>query len=301
MCVLTIENSHRPDGRLTFCSLFAGRRCLCPVRHGHDNYTITSSPIYGNTAPSVRAHVQNFPSPRWETHICSLFAGRWCRCLGRHSDHLIVHHQWEHSYICARSCSKLSIAPMGKWMTSLLRLPCTTAADAPVNYSAILTDVYVPQRPEISPSPQWECLADMQFDSRRSWDQILFYQGWVRASLACKSPSPRWETHICSLFAGRWCRCLGRHMGSHSDHLIVHHQWEHSYICARSCSIVPITPKGTLLTCLPRLTLAHLRTLRSTTERMCHRNLENVPSPSWETHDLLVVCRAAVSMSMVAQ
>jgi hypothetical protein len=26
-----------------------------------------------------------------------LFAGRWCRSLRRHSDHLIVHHQWEHS------------------------------------------------------------------------------------------------------------------------------------------------------------------------------------------------------------
>jgi hypothetical protein len=27
----------------------------------------------------------------------SLLAGWWCRSLWRHSDHLIVHHQWEHS------------------------------------------------------------------------------------------------------------------------------------------------------------------------------------------------------------
>jgi len=29
--------SHRPDGRLTFCFLFAGRRCLHLLRNGHDN------------------------------------------------------------------------------------------------------------------------------------------------------------------------------------------------------------------------------------------------------------------------
>ena len=42
---------------------------------------------------------------------------------------------------------------MGKLLTRLLRLSCTTAADAPVDYSAILTDVYVPQRPEITHHP----------------------------------------------------------------------------------------------------------------------------------------------------
>jgi hypothetical protein len=69
------------------------------------------------------------PMPRWEeTNVllvvcpdgrrptfCLLFAGRrWCRGLGWHSDHLIVHHQWEFS---AHSRSKVPIAPMGALLT----------------------------------------------------------------------------------------------------------------------------------------------------------------------------------------
>ncbi|KOO31403.1 hypothetical protein Ctob_015846 [Chrysochromulina tobinii] len=138
MCVLAFEISHRPNGKLTFCSLLTGRwcrslrrhsdhlivhhklehsfnwrRCRCRFCHSHDNVfldlressflcacscskvpiapmgdsrfacclqgggvyvgsgtvTITSSSIYGNTAYAVRAHVQSFPSPQWETHV----------------------------------------------------------------------------------------------------------------------------------------------------------------------------------------------------------------------------------------
>ena len=47
--------------------------------------------------------------------------------------------------------------------------------------------------------------------------------------------------------------------------------------------------------------LEQLRTLRSTTVGACRRDLEKFPSPSWETHILLVVCRAAVFMSLPAQ
>jgi len=32
-----LKSSHRPPGRLTFCSLFAGRRCLRLLRHYHDH------------------------------------------------------------------------------------------------------------------------------------------------------------------------------------------------------------------------------------------------------------------------
>jgi hypothetical protein len=95
-------------------------------------------------------------------------------------------------------------------------------------------------------------------------------------------------------------------------------------------------PMGKWLTCLPRLTLAQLQTLRSTiqgvraaeTLKTSHRpngKIANVlaltlacttsvnfskyvpqrpasiPSSRWETHVLLVVCRAAVSGSRVAQ
>ena len=48
---------------------------------------------------------------------------------------------------------------MGKLLTRLLRLACTTAADALVNQSA-MSNVYVPQRPVMLASPRWE-IADM--------------------------------------------------------------------------------------------------------------------------------------------
>ncbi len=75
------------------------------------------------------------------------------------------------------------------------------------------------------------------------------------------------------------------------------------YVRARALTLlkVPIAPMGKLLTCLPRLTLAQLRTLRSTIVCTCHRDLENFPLPPWETHVLLVVCRAAVSTSLLAR
>ncbi len=50
-----------------------------------------------------------------------------------------------------------------------------------------------------------------------------------------------------------------------------------------SCSKVPIAPMGKWLTCLTRLTLAQLRTLRSTTVGACCRDLEKFPSPRWES------------------
>jgi hypothetical protein len=109
-CHRDLEIFPSPPGRLKFCSVFAGRRCLCLFWLRHDNVfldlreyslrcvcscskvpialmadshfarclqgggvyvscgtvTITSSSIYGNTARYVRAHVQKFPSPRWE-------------------------------------------------------------------------------------------------------------------------------------------------------------------------------------------------------------------------------------------
>jgi hypothetical protein len=45
---------------------------------------------------------------------------------------------------------------MGKLLTRLLRLRLNNSvADARVNYSAN-NSVYVPQRPEMFPSPRWE-------------------------------------------------------------------------------------------------------------------------------------------------
>ena len=63
---------------------------------------------------------------------------------------------------------------------------------------------------------------------------------------------------------------------------------------------IPHRPMGKMLMCLPRLTLAQLRTLRSTTGCTCSRELEKFPTPRWETHVLLVFGRVAVSVSSVS-
>ena len=102
-----------------------------------------------------------------------------------------------------------------------------------------------------------KCLVDMSISI------LIFYDGcclelpvWSTCYLRLKLkkfPSPPWETHVlCSLFAGR--RCLG--LFWQSDLVIVHHHWQHGY-CTCSRSKFPIAPMGKLLTCSPRLTLAH--------------------------------------------
>ena len=162
LCTLMFKSSHRPNGRLTFCSMFAGRWCPRLFRHGHDNVfldlwehswlcarscskvpiapmgdsclprclqgggvvvysgtvSIVNSQVYSNHPTNVRAHAQNFPSPPWETHVCLLFAGRRCCCLGRHSVNRELPDLLQHSD-CAHSSSKAPIARMGKLLTCL--------------------------------------------------------------------------------------------------------------------------------------------------------------------------------------
>jgi len=71
--------------------------------------------ITGGYLFSVRARMFKSPHrPHGKLTFRSLLAGWWCLCLFRHSDHLIVHHQWEHSlWLCASSSSKVPNAPMG--------------------------------------------------------------------------------------------------------------------------------------------------------------------------------------------
>ena len=74
------------------------------------------------------------------------------------------------------------------------------------------------------------------------------------------------------------------------------------YVRASHTCKLPIAPMGKWLTCLPRLTLAQLRTLLSTTVGTCHRDLENFPSPRWDFHMFCAcACRAAVSLSTAAR
>jgi hypothetical protein len=157
MCALMFKSSNRPDGRLKFCLLFAGRRYPLFSRHGHDNVFLdlreysyrcarssSKLPIApmgkwltclhrltlgqlrtlrSTTGGTCHRDLDNFPSPDGRLTFCSLFAGRRCLCRGRHNGHLIVHHQWELSWQCACSCSKVPIGLC--WdvlLTRLLRL-----------------------------------------------------------------------------------------------------------------------------------------------------------------------------------
>ena len=102
--------SHRPDGRFADALAFTLAWQLWPT-------------LLSTTVCTCHRDLEISHRPHGRLTFCSLFAGR--RCLGRagwHSDHLIVHDQWEHSKRGAHSCSKFPIAPMGKWLTCLPRL-----------------------------------------------------------------------------------------------------------------------------------------------------------------------------------
>ena len=107
MCVLTLKISHSPNGKIAD-ALASTLACT------------TAADASVNSEVSAPQRLENFPSPYGRLTFGSLFAGRRCPCRGWHSVHLIVHHQWEHSCQCARSCSTVPIAPMGRLLTRLL-------------------------------------------------------------------------------------------------------------------------------------------------------------------------------------
>ena len=127
MCVLMLKISHRPHGRLMFCSFLQGGGVY--VYSG--TVTMTSCSITGNTASgSVRAHVQNFPWPD-----------------GKIADKLVLTHACttanasiNYSRYVPQRPSKVPIA----WKTAdvLASTHACTTANASVNYS-----MYVLQRP----------------------------------------------------------------------------------------------------------------------------------------------------------
>jgi len=91
----------------------------------------------GNEQNVCAAETFNHPiAPDRRLTFCSLFAGRRCRCLGWLSDHLIMHHQWEYSWLCARAHAlKSSHRPDGKVADVLASTLTCTTANASVNYS----------------------------------------------------------------------------------------------------------------------------------------------------------------------
>ena len=112
------------DSRFACCLQGGG------VYVGSGTVTITSSSIYGNTAYYVRAHVQKFPSPRWENRgrACldsrlyrSMFAGRRCLRQFRHGHDNVFLDPREYSfYLCPCSCSKDPIVTMGDHISLVL-------------------------------------------------------------------------------------------------------------------------------------------------------------------------------------
>jgi hypothetical protein len=61
----TLKSSHRPHGRLAFARCLQGGG----VAVWGGTVSIVNSQIYSNTAISVRAHLQKFASPQWETQV----------------------------------------------------------------------------------------------------------------------------------------------------------------------------------------------------------------------------------------
>ena len=177
--MLTLRTSHRPDGKIA--DELASTHDCTTAADASVNYRgcVLQRPCKIPIVPMRFSHVLRF-----------VLAGRWCRCPEWLGDLLIVHHHWQHSFFCACSCSKVSIAPMGKLLTRLpqLSLPqlwltlrsttgctcrrdlekfpspdgkiadvlalthaCTTANDASVNYRGCVL-----KRPRKFPSPRWE-------------------------------------------------------------------------------------------------------------------------------------------------
>ena len=148
----TFKSSHRPDGRLIFCLLFAGRRCLCPewlsellIMHHHGQHSL----------PSMCSRSKLPIDPMGFSHVlfCAWLAGRRCEHQQWQGELLIVHHHGQHSLLCACSRSKVPIAPMGKSLTCLPLTHACTTANASVNYSR-----YMPKRPSKVPiAPMGNC------------------------------------------------------------------------------------------------------------------------------------------------
>ena len=132
MCQPRLQTSHRLDVRLTFCSLFAGRRCLCLLRHRHD-YVLLDH--WQHSFWIGACSCAKLPSPPWETQVCLLFAGRRCLCLLRHRhDYVLLDHRQHSFWIGACSCAKLPSPPWGEEIdvpTLLCSCLCDMALPAP--------------------------------------------------------------------------------------------------------------------------------------------------------------------------
>jgi len=129
--------------------VLASRLSYCKRRFG---------PLQGVRA----AETLNIPHrPNGRLAFCSLFAGWWCRCPWRHSVNREFPDLLQHSLHCARSTSKVCIAPMGD--PSFAR--CLQGGGVMVWGGTVSivnsqiysnTATYVRARLQKFPSPRWE-------------------------------------------------------------------------------------------------------------------------------------------------
>ena len=140
-------------------------------------------------------------APMGFSHVlfCAWHAGRRCLHRERQGDLLIVHHHWQHSYpLCACSCSKLPIAPMGRWLTCPNRLSSFVFG---LIFGSI-RDMYVQPRLQTSHRPHGR----LMFCSFLQGGGVYVFSGTVTMTSCSITgniasvrahvqnfPSPRWE------------------------------------------------------------------------------------------------------------
>ena len=188
-CRRDLESSYCPDGIFTcFVCVLAGWRCPGLGWHG-DLLIVHHHWQHSLLCACSRSKV---PIAHGRLMFCSLFTGRGCLCLFRHCHNDVLLDHWQHSFwICAFSCSKLPIAPMG--------------------FSHVLRFVLAGRR---CLHPWWH------------GDLVILHHHWQHSYICACSRSKfpiDGKLTFCSLFAGRRCLCrLSRSW--HSNHIIVHHQ-----------------------------------------------------------------------------
>jgi hypothetical protein len=138
-----------------------------------------------------------------------VLAGRRCLNPDWHGDHLIVHHQWEHSCLGARSCSKVPIAPMG--FSHVWLVVCRAAV------SLCKVAQFQSSTPKCIPIKLPMYLLMFKISHR-----------------------PHGRLTFCSLVAGRRCLCPRWHSFNRQLPSV----FQPSYLCALSSSKVPIAPMG---------------------------------------------------------
>jgi hypothetical protein len=136
-CVLMFKTSHGPDGKIADALLLDSRLHNCDRRFGQlqsaraAELKISHGP-HGKTADALASthacttanasvnyslyvphSLKSSHRPHGKLTICSLFAGRRCLRLFRHGHDNVFLDQREYSFLCACSCSKVPIAPMG--------------------------------------------------------------------------------------------------------------------------------------------------------------------------------------------